>query len=98
MGKKRIFDISWGCQEVIECRDIDFWKAWARPGRTLIECADMGSDIYFESGLEFGFLGLFLDSEFDLLTWARSRACSPRKTRANEKPRKVRKCLGLDFV
>jgi len=30
------------------------------------------------------------------LTWAGSWACSPGKTQAQEKPRKVKKCLGLD--
>jgi len=35
-------------------------------------------------------LGLFLGSGFDLLTWAGSWACSPGKTQAREKPRKVK--------
>jgi len=39
---------------------------------------------------------LFLGSGFDLLTRAGSWACSPGKTQAQEIPRKVEICLGLD--
>jgi len=41
-------------------------------------------------------LDLFLDSGVYFLTWAGPWACSPRKTQAQEKPRKVKKCLDLN--